>query len=145
MFTGLGREVQMMSTPTAERQEPMGAEAGSDQFDGDHPAEVIDATELIGKLDNEVNRCLLSVMSFDWYTVQELTEICDTPLSTTYRKLNVLEEAGFLEQRIRVNTNGKHPEEYRCKPIVVKFRLGGSNGLEMSVNTVTESESQMAG
>ncbi len=95
----------------------------------------VDASSILAHLEDDTNRYFLSAMSLEWLTARELTAIADTPLSTTYRKLNAMEEAGLLDRRKRIADNGKHPEEYRCRPIVVSFRLGGPSGLEMSVAT----------
>lgn len=97
--------------------------------------DVVDASALLNQLDDDVNRCFLNLMSIDWYTAQELTDVCGTPLSTTYRKLNRLDTIGVLEQRIRVSSSGKHPEEFRCKPVVLTLQMGQASGLEMNVAT----------
>lgn len=108
----------------------------------DHSGEdVLDALRsdaVLSQLNDDVNRCFLNLMSRKWRTAQELTDICETPLSTTYRKLNALVDAGFLEQRIRVNDTGKHPEEYKSKPMVLTFRITEPSGIEVSVHTVSE-------
>lgn len=94
------------------------------------------AATLLDHLNDQVNRRFLGVMSLDWYTAKELTAVCDTPLSTTYRKLNALDDVGLLERRIRLDTNGKHPEEFRCRPVILTCRLGESTGIEMIVRAV---------
>lgn len=105
----------------------------------DRQSDVVPAARLLSYLEDDVNRCFLNLASIEWRTAQELTEICGTPLSTTYRKLNELDDAGLLDQRIRVNADGKHPEEYRSKPMLLTFRMGNTSGLEISVSTASES------
>ena len=117
---------------------PIPADVEVSRSDGDCPPNERGDVVLLRHLDDHVNRCFLDLMSIEWRTAQELTEICDTPLSTTYRKVNALEEMGLIEQRIRINGNGKHPGEYRSKPMEVTFRLGQSTGLEISVNIVSD-------
>lgn len=46
-------------------------------------------------------------------TASELAERCDLPLSTTYRKIDQLLDAGLLEESIRLSAQGKHSTEYR--------------------------------
>ncbi len=98
---------------------------------------MVNSQALLQQLEDDIKRCFLSAMSLDWQTAEDLSRKFDTPLSTTYRKLNALDDAGFLEQRIRLSPNGKHPEEFRCKPMSLAIRVGGPMGLEFSVNAVT--------
>lgn len=96
---------------------------------------VVHGVDLLQQLEDEATRTLLSAMSLDWHTAQELSSLSQTPLSTTYRKVNALHDAGVLLRRLRINESGKHPEEYRCKPIVLTLRLGTQAGLEVSVSS----------
>ncbi|MFC7129177.1 helix-turn-helix domain-containing protein [Haloferax chudinovii] len=45
-------------------------------------------------------------------TAQECAELCDVPLSTVYRKLDLLTEASLLDERLRVQTATHHPREF---------------------------------
>lgn len=47
-------------------------------------------------------------------TASELAKTCDSPLSTIYRKINLLIEASLVESTYRVSSHGKHPRQYRC-------------------------------
>ena len=95
-------------------------------------------SSVFGHLADETDRWYLDLMSLEWRTADELTAICGTPMSTAYRKLNALEETGLIKGRIRVDANGKQPEEYRTIPMVIAFRLGRSPGLEISLNAEKE-------
>lgn len=106
-----------------------------DESNADQHHSIIHGMELIKYLEDDVCRTLLSAMSLDWHTAQELSSLSQTPLSTTYRKLNALDNAGVLFRRLRINETGKHPEEYRCKPIVLTLRLGTHSGLEVAVSS----------
>lgn len=46
-------------------------------------------------------------------TARELVGACDIPSSTLYRKLEIVTEAGLLEERVRIARDGKHASEYR--------------------------------
>jgi DNA-binding transcriptional ArsR family regulator len=45
-------------------------------------------------------------------TARELSETCDVPLSTTYRKLDLLTEASLLAERTEVRSDGQHTSRY---------------------------------
>lgn len=45
-------------------------------------------------------------------SAEELSEVCNLPRSSTYRKLNRLTEAGLLEERTRVCRSKRHVSEY---------------------------------
>jgi predicted transcriptional regulator len=45
-------------------------------------------------------------------TVPELSDACDVPLSTAYRKLNQLETAGLLSESIGFDLRGRHATRY---------------------------------
>jgi predicted transcriptional regulator len=57
-------------------------------------------------------RTILDIVSTDALTTSEVSEACDMPLSTTYRKLNILTDAGLLKERTRFNQSGNHASEY---------------------------------
>jgi len=46
-------------------------------------------------------------------TASELSEECDIPLSTTYRKLDRLTEAGLVEESTEIRRDGQHTTRYR--------------------------------
>lgn len=46
-------------------------------------------------------------------TAAEFSDRCDVPLSTTYRKLNRLADAGLLRESIRIRDDGHHVSRYK--------------------------------
>jgi Fe2+ or Zn2+ uptake regulation protein len=46
-------------------------------------------------------------------TAAELTDACDIPRATVYRKLNRLADAGLVETSQRLREQGRSPTEYR--------------------------------
>lgn len=64
-------------------------------------------------------------------SAREVATRCDLPLSTTYRKLDHLVEAGLLTERTRVRCAGKHPSEFRraADEVVVDVRPSGKTHL----------------
>lgn len=59
-------------------------------------------------------RSILAATSEDTLSAREISETCELPLSTTYRKLEILTDIGLLEESIRIRPSGKHPKEYTC-------------------------------
>ncbi|GAD53891.1 hypothetical protein MBEHAL_2651 [Halarchaeum acidiphilum MH1-52-1] len=47
-------------------------------------------------------------------TANELSEACDVPLSTTYRKLELLTDATLVDEETEVRSDGRHRSRYRA-------------------------------
>lgn len=99
----------------------------------------LQSTVVLHHLDDEVNRYFLELLSHEWRTAEELAELCGTPISTTYRKLNHLEDAGLIEQRTRISDDGKHPEEFRSRSMELTLRIDTITGLDVTLTLVGES------
>lgn len=97
--------------------------------------------EITELFSDEVTRSYLNALSMGWFTVHELAECFDTPLSTAYRKVNELEHAGLLKQRVRVSTNGKHPDEYQARPVSLTVVIGEPSGFEVQLRSLPERRS----
>lgn len=67
---------------------------------------------LLDALDDADCRAILDETSDAPLTARTVSDTCDLPLSTTYRKLDLLVDAGLLEERTRVRRSGKHTSEY---------------------------------
>lgn len=67
---------------------------------------------ILASLDDANSRAILEATSRRSLSAKEIAETCKLPLSTTYRKLEMLVEASFLEERTRLSQSGKHPSEY---------------------------------
>jgi len=63
-------------------------------------------------LEDEDCRCLLQATSAEPMTAKALAGACDLPLSTTYRKIALLQEAALVEERTRISTDGRHAGEF---------------------------------
>jgi DNA-binding transcriptional ArsR family regulator len=73
----------------------------------------IDCERVFTALEDPDCRKLLEATDDEALTAQELTNRCDIPRSTTYRKVELLAEAGLLEERVRLRADGKHASEYQ--------------------------------
>ncbi len=75
--------------------------------------DVADAGAVLGALDDDACRAILEATSEESLTATELSDQCEIPMSTAYRKVEKLTEADLVEERVRINTSGKHATEYR--------------------------------
>lgn len=76
-------------------------------------ADAVDCESVFTALEDPDCRTLLEATTDEALTAQELTERCDIPRSTTYRKIELLADAGLLEEQIRLRADGKHASEYQ--------------------------------
>lgn len=88
----------------------------------------VDPQTVIAALEDDVCRDVLEVTAGDALTATELSERCDVPLSTLYRKLELLSEAALVEETLRLRRDGRHATEYRQSfdDVTISIREGGS-------------------
>lgn len=79
----------------------------NDPFGADEPAPeaVLDA------LDDPACREIITALD-EPQTADEISDRCDIPRSTVYRKLDVLAEASLVEESTEVRTDGHHTTQY---------------------------------
>lgn len=73
-----------------------------------------DAPELqdvLDALDDPECRSIVSVLD-EPMTASEISEASDVPLSTTYRKLELLTEASLLSEGVDIRPDGQHASTY---------------------------------
>jgi len=104
----------------------MGREFTDD--DGD-----IDSRTVLDALGDEICRTLIAALA-EPRTASELSERCDVPLSTTYRKLESLVDAGLLEERTEVRSDGHHTTRYVRAFEGVAVSVDGSDTLSVAVS-----------
>ncbi|ELY44247.1 ArsR/SmtB family transcription factor [Natronorubrum sulfidifaciens] len=93
----------------------------------------IDAHAVLAALDDDACRDILEATSEESLTATELSEQCEIPMSTAYRKVEKLTEADLVEERVRINTSGKHATEYRkCFDDVLVSVDGGDVEIEIT-------------
>jgi DNA-binding transcriptional ArsR family regulator len=66
-------------------------------------------------------------------TASELSEACDVPLSTTYRKLDLLTEASLLAERTEIRKDGQHTTRYAVDFQSVRFELEDDRSLSVTI------------
>ena len=72
-------------------------------------------------------------------TAKEVADLCDLPQTSTYRKLELLSDAGLVEERTRVRTDGHHASCYVRDFDGVFVAVGEDQSFDVDV--VSESES----
>ncbi|KAB1197269.1 MULTISPECIES: helix-turn-helix domain-containing protein [Haloferax] len=99
--------------------------------------ETVDA--LFDMLDDEGCRCILEATDETALSASEISEVCDLPLSTTYRKLEPLTETGLLSKSLRISRSGKHTAEYTRAVDDVTVSVS-SSGLEVRITHLDASQ-----
>lgn len=90
------------------------------------------ARALLSALNDERCRSIIAATTEEPQSATELSDACDIPLSTTYRKLETLTDAGLLAERTRISPGGSHPSEYSLRLEDVVLSVGGE-GIELRV------------
>lgn len=113
---------------------PRGNEAETTVRDPEHVGTLLDALEDVDC------RSILEATSDEPLSASELSDTCDLPLSTTYRKLDKLTEAGLLSEEVRLSHTGKHTSEYVLSVSDVQLTVDGKEGIELRVSHRAETD-----
>lgn len=79
--------------------------------------------DLLTALEDAGCRAILDATGDEALSARELSERCDLPLSTTYRKLDRLTRVGLLSERTRLRPSGRHASEYARRVASVRVSL----------------------
>lgn len=63
----------------------------------------------------------------------ELSGVCEIPLSTMYRKLELLSDASLLKEHTRINTDGQHTILYAIAFDAVRFDLDEKQSVSVAI------------
>jgi DNA-binding transcriptional ArsR family regulator len=87
-----------------------------------------DVSTVLDALDDESCREILAVVGDDPLSASEIHEAAELPRSTTYRKLQMLAEAGLVDETLDIRRSGHHTSRYSraCANVVVGW---GEEGL----------------
>lgn len=78
--------------------------------------------EVLDALDDPVNRTIVKNLDSPM-TASEISDRCDVPLSTTYRKLEELTESSLLREETQIRTDGRHTSRYQVDFEALGIRL----------------------
>lgn len=81
------------------------------------------AQVVVSALADPDSRAILGATAAVPRSAPELIKRCDIPTATAYRKINSLSDIGLLDDRIRINPDGRNVTEYklRAETIVVEI------------------------
>lgn len=97
---------------------------------------------LLDALNDPDCRAILRAVEERSMTANELSNTCELPLSTTYRKIDLLTSAALLEERTRIRSDGKHPHEYSCNFDEVLVNISDEGTFEVDVVRSNSSSSR---
>ncbi len=93
-----------------------------------------DVQTLLSTLEDADCRTILEVTDDDSLSASEISEACDVPLSTTYRKLGILTDVGLLQEATRLRRSGKHTSEYFTRVDDVVISVDSDDGLTVTIS-----------
>lgn len=67
-------------------------------------------------------------------TARELSETCDMPLSTTYRKLDLLSDSSLVDERTQIRAGGHHTTQYVLDFTAVRIALDANRAFEVDIS-----------
>ncbi len=73
--------------------------------------ETPDLQSVLDALEDPDCRAIVRELS-EPMTAEEISETTDVPLSTTYRKLELLTEADLVEEDVEIRTDGQHASRF---------------------------------
>jgi DNA-binding transcriptional ArsR family regulator len=100
-----------------------------------HDLSASDSTELeaiLDALDDADARAIIQALE-EPMTASELSDACDIPLSTTYRKLDLLTDAALLQEGTQIRADGHHATTYEVAFDAVRIHLTEDHELDVQV------------
>jgi DNA-binding transcriptional ArsR family regulator len=110
---------------------PMTGARGNDG--ATEPESDAELESLLGALEDADCRAIIEATNAKPLSASELSEACDLPLSTTYRKLDQLTEVGVLEEQLRISKSGQHKSEYTLRIEQISLTVDG-DGISLAVS-----------
>jgi DNA-binding transcriptional ArsR family regulator len=92
-----------------------------------------DLQAVLDALDDPDCRAIVSALE-EPMTADQISAAADVPLSTTYRKLELLSEASLLEEGIEIRDDGQHASRYAIAFEEVIIALSESRAFDVEIN-----------
>lgn len=89
--------------------------------------------DVLSTLGDEPTRTIIETLS-EPMTANELSEACDIPLSTMYRKLDQLTEASLVTESTEIRQGGQHTTRYELDFTEVVIRLSEDHDLQAAID-----------
>jgi DNA-binding transcriptional ArsR family regulator len=91
-----------------------------------------DLQSILDALDDTDARAIIRRLD-EPMTASEISEACDIPLSTTYRKLDLLTEASLLTEGTAIRADGHHATTYDVSFEAVRVLLTDEREFEVEI------------
>ncbi|MFB6102438.1 MAG: helix-turn-helix domain-containing protein [Haloplanus sp.] len=101
-----------------------------DPLSGDDPP---DLQSVLDALDDADCRTIIQHLD-EPMTATEVSEECDIPMSTTYRKLDLLTDASLLTEGTEIRPDGHHATRYQLDFETVEFGLTDDRELDVAID-----------
>jgi Fe2+ or Zn2+ uptake regulation protein len=88
--------------------------------------------DILDALDDPDCRAIITEIDAPM-TASELSDAADVPLSTTYRKLDLLTEASLLSELTEIRSDGQHTTRYETDFEEVRIALDEEQSFEVGV------------
>lgn len=96
--------------------------------------EEADIESLLGALEDPDCRAIIEATTDEALSASELSDRCELPLSTTYRKLDQLTGVGVLEERVRLSRSGQHTSEYTLQIDSIHLSVDPDSGTVLRIS-----------
>jgi DNA-binding transcriptional ArsR family regulator len=94
--------------------------------------------DVLDALDDEGCRRIIETLS-EPLTAKQLSERCDIPMSTMYRKLELLTDASLLREKSVLQADGHHTSEYELAFEEVVVRVNEERNVDVGIARPPES------
>jgi len=90
------------------------------------------AADVLDALADDAGQRILAALS-EPKSASELSNECDVPLSTTYRKLETLTDASLLDESTVIRRDGQHTTQYAVAFDAVIVSIDEADGRQLAV------------
>lgn len=94
--------------------------------------DTIQLQDVLDALDDPDCRTIINHLD-EPKSASELANHCNIPLSTLYRKLDLLSESSLLEENIQIRTDGGHTTKYEVAFEEVRIGLTEDRSIEVTI------------
>lgn len=95
--------------------------------------EAAELQDVLDALDDPDCRAILGQLDSPM-AAKEISEACDIPQSTTYRKLDLLSEASLVDERTEIREDGRHTTRYVADFEEIQVSLDEDGSLDLSID-----------
>lgn len=109
------------------------------------PADSRQASDVLTAIADPDCRAILAASAERSVSVADVVDECDIPTATAYRKVNMLADAGLLDERIQIRPYGRNEREYSLRVDTVHVQLAADGPPEARVTISGEGAGRVPG